>query len=761
MLNVVLNDGWTQRRAGRRAAAGEGTLYGIEALERRLLLSAAGQLFVVNNGSLSIEEYTTAGAAVNKHLVGSLYDPNGIALSGSDLFESNYSAGTIGEYTTAGTTVNAALVSGLSDPEGIAISGSDLFVANFLSGTIGEYTTSGATVNAALVTGLTQPTGIVISGSNLFVSNASGTIGEYTISGVTVNPALVTGLHQPSGLAISGSDLFVANYASGTIGEYTTSGATVNAALVKRLGHPFGIAVAGSDLFVANDQNGRIGEYTTGGATVNAALVSGLSEAIGLAVQIPTPPSTTPITYLTDFPKDNNIYTNLNVQFPHTGTGVPGSTIGTPNASYLFDPSSAAVGAAGYAPNYINGSNLANNGIDFLLTSDGSGKDFEQINGGPGITVAANVADVHTVYALMGAYDGQKFNVTLTGANGAAQSFSGIFVPDFNGGGPVDSASSNPAEQTVFQVHDVGAGGSGNSTTGATNTYDLTEVAFVLEPSLADQVLSKISFTSDGFDTLLLGVTASMHGPPPGSIDPTFNNGNPVNVGFATQSSVQTANGQVLLAGLEPGSSAGSTQAVLERLNSDGSIDSGFGTAGIVTDSATPDEVYYGVVSESDGTIVAAGTSGGDLLLAGYNANGSVDASFGSGGRVVVPISGTSDATAFGITLDASGNLDVVGSGGGQFLADRFSAAGVQEPSFNGGSPLLFGTAANGDVLGKADVQSNGDIVAAGASSANVVVVRLTAAGAWMVPSALAGSSPWASWPPRTCCRGSRTIPKV
>jgi hypothetical protein len=37
---------------------------------------------------------------------------------------------TIGEYTIAGVTVNASLVSGLGGPQGIAISGGDLFVTN-------------------------------------------------------------------------------------------------------------------------------------------------------------------------------------------------------------------------------------------------------------------------------------------------------------------------------------------------------------------------------------------------------------------------------------------------------------------------------------------------------------------------------------------------------------------------------------------------------------------------------------------------------
>jgi sugar lactone lactonase YvrE len=58
-------------------------------------------------------------------------------------------SGTIAKYTTEGVLLNAALITGLSTPNGIAVSGTDLYVANTNNGTIGKYTTSGATVNAA------------------------------------------------------------------------------------------------------------------------------------------------------------------------------------------------------------------------------------------------------------------------------------------------------------------------------------------------------------------------------------------------------------------------------------------------------------------------------------------------------------------------------------------------------------------------------------------------------------------------------------
>src|SRR5271166_5024179 len=77
------------------------------------------------------------------------------ATARGQIFVTNENSGTIGEYTTTGAKVNASLISGLGDPEGIAVSGGNLFVANYGGTTrnVGEYTTTGATVNASLFSG--------------------------------------------------------------------------------------------------------------------------------------------------------------------------------------------------------------------------------------------------------------------------------------------------------------------------------------------------------------------------------------------------------------------------------------------------------------------------------------------------------------------------------------------------------------------------------------------------------------------------------
>ena len=46
------------------------------------------------------------------------------------IFVTNNDTGIVGEYTTSGATVNASLITGLTRPSGIAVSGNKLFVAN-------------------------------------------------------------------------------------------------------------------------------------------------------------------------------------------------------------------------------------------------------------------------------------------------------------------------------------------------------------------------------------------------------------------------------------------------------------------------------------------------------------------------------------------------------------------------------------------------------------------------------------------------------
>ncbi len=276
--------------------------YQTETLESRILLN--GQILVVQGNTLG--EYSTSGATINASLLTGLNGAvNGIVASGSSIFLPNINSGLAGDgyvaqYSTSGATVNGALIPGLDNPEGIALSGSDLFVSDELTGSIGEYTTAGATVNAAIISGLSsvssvQPLSIAVAGNDIYVLTSAfnsqnqiiGTVAEYTTGGVIVNQSLITGFSadQPEGLALSDGALYLVNHDAGTVAEYTASGQLVNPSLISGLAGPVGISIFNSDIYVMNSVSGNVGEYTTAGATVNAALVTGAYNGTWLEVE--------------------------------------------------------------------------------------------------------------------------------------------------------------------------------------------------------------------------------------------------------------------------------------------------------------------------------------------------------------------------------------------------------------------------------------------------------------------------------------------
>ena len=117
----------------------------------------------------------------------------------------------------------------------------------------------------------------------------------------------------------------------------------------------------------------------------------------------------------------------------------------------------------------------------------------------------------------------------------------------------------------------------------------------------------------------------------------------------------------------------------------DGTLDPGFngGAVRVGNERAGPRVVdrerAHPAVVQADGRIVVGGASGGAMILARFNADGTLDTTYGTGGFVSARFAGTpttspgaSGATA--LALDAAGNVLATGFGGSQsmFVA-RFS----------------------------------------------------------------------------------------
>lgn len=178
--------------------------------------------------------------------------------------------------------------------------------------------------------------------------------------------------------------------------------------------------------------------------------------------------------------------------------------------------------------------------------------------------------------------------------------------------------------------------------------------------------------------------------------------------------------------------------AVLRYL-ANGTPDSTFGDAGVVfTDFSSLDQVR-GLVLLPDGRIVAAGYTAaatGDMAFARYNADGTLDTTFGGTGKVTVDLRGTTDQ-ARGLALLPTGKLIAAGTSRDpvasrtDLAAVRLAADGMIDTSFADGG--AFWTAFGGlgaDTAEDLGIDAVGRIVATGLRDGNDFgVVRLTTTG--------------------------------
>jgi uncharacterized delta-60 repeat protein len=181
------------------------------------------------------------------------------------------------------------------------------------------------------------------------------------------------------------------------------------------------------------------------------------------------------------------------------------------------------------------------------------------------------------------------------------------------------------------------------------------------------------------------------------------------------------------------GGTLGDVDAAMVRYNSDGSRDEvgagAFGVGGKVTISLSPvdvNDILYALAIQPDGKIVAAGYAwngiDNDFVVIRCNANGSLDTSFGTGGMVLADIgaSGGFDQAA-AVVLQADGRVVVAGthnSGGGSIGDDfallRLNANGSLDSSFDTDGRMTFDFAGNGDRASAVAIQADGKIVVAG-----------------------------------------------
>ena len=217
-----------------------------------------------------------------------------------------------------------------------------------------------------------------------------------------------------------------------------------------------------------------------------------------------------------------------------------------------------------------------------------------------------------------------------------------------------------------------------------------------------------------------------------GSLDISFGTGGKVvapigNRAGASAVAIQS-NGKIVAAGFADIGNI--TNFVLARYNTNGSLDTTFGTGGIIQTLISEGSYASAVAIQSDGKIVAAGSayfaentysSVSAFSLVRYNTNGSLDASFGAGGIVTTRFSNISEASdvARAVAIQADGKIVAAGLSdfndyGTSFSLARYNTNGSLDASFGLGGKVTTYAGSTGDSFSDVAIQSDGKIVAVG-----------------------------------------------
>lgn len=159
----------------------------------------------------------------------------------------------------------------------------------------------------------------------------------------------------------------------------------------------------------------------------------------------------------------------------------------------------------------------------------------------------------------------------------------------------------------------------------------------------------------------------------------------------------------------------------VSRLNTDGSLDSGFGSSGI---TIAGKGVLLDLRLQPDGKIVTAGYNRyfpigiqeeKDIALMRFTANGALDPVFGTGGTVYTDYDW---CHANGMALQPDGKIVVAGflhpNNPFDFLVGRYHANGTLDLTFRPDGFWAYRINGKDEELHKVAIQDNGDIVAAG-----------------------------------------------
>ncbi len=159
-----------------------------------------------------------------------------------------------------------------------------------------------------------------------------------------------------------------------------------------------------------------------------------------------------------------------------------------------------------------------------------------------------------------------------------------------------------------------------------------------------------------------------------------------------------------------------------------GALDTTFGSGGVITTDIGDDSEAASIVLQPDGKFVVGGRTlpkgkQTEFALARYNADGSLDGTFGTAGKVITGFTTAAGQDIGGdisaLAMQSDGKIVAVGGVDGKFGAVRYDKSGRLDPSFGTGGKVVtpFGQFS---VPYSVAVQTDGKIVVAGTNSTHI-----------------------------------------
>jgi uncharacterized delta-60 repeat protein len=391
----------------------------------------------------------------------------------------------------------------------------------------------------------------------------------------------------------------------------------------------------------------------------------------------------------------------------------------TPDQTYVIIHNRGSSPISGTFANQPEGSTVTLGGHQFRVTYLGAaGADVAAIAGRPAAAIV--IADSGN-----GSYiQGQAYTLTITITNSGTDVSAAGTATVFLSPTPTYNAAT-AVQLDTLSVPAIATGAS--SVLAPTFSFSNTQAIGTYYAIVRfDPTPNNTGLTTQASNALLVSrKTADIH---VGGLNPTFGTAGVATttvagVSFTVDSTAVQANGQVIVGGT---TSAGAL--VLARFNTDGSLDTTFGTSGVTQATVGTTDKLGQVLVQANGSILVAATVDNSLALLRFTSTGAADATFGTSGSVVKNLgslfgsAGNSVDVATSLAVATNGEIYVAGSttpvgGNANFAVARFTAAGVLDSGFNSIGYTTLDFAAGADVANAILIQKNGQVVLVGSAT--------------------------------------------